>query len=294
MSIKKDNLKRLVIADMGDPETDSQWNLRLIHPHDAIAWVASGRLYSPPPVPAVQPWHCFMDGYGDWKFEREAGKLDLATEFVADAVSSGKLRFFFVNRSLHQRQFREDIILPKLEVISPEEIEGASVSFSSDDGYAIFLSWPGKGEDEDGEYVNLEDFFFLWDEVKTLRPGGHTEHDQEELDEIANPAQQPWSVIERSAPDPALSQVSRRGRKPRHYGGPIARFLARAVSGGLETAAEEKDETLGRWLLEEFAKQGEQKLPDLRNASSDARGALNAWMAAMAQNDGLNAPLAQS
>jgi len=222
----------------------------------------------------VRVWSSCLVGEHDWQVEREAGRFDLATELVEHAIETGRLRCAFVVRSEHQPTWG-GTVLPRLEVIPAEEFIGKEVSHSWDDGFSLDVY--RAGADDDDESAIVEGFYLFWDEVALLRPSRNADdRDEAEPDP-------PVSYIGRLRPEPIVQQANRRGRRPRRYGAPIAAFLARAASHGLHEAAAEKDEELGRWLLEEFERQGDGSPPDLRNASADARGALTVWIKAVAQ-----------
>jgi len=89
----------------------------------------------------------------------------------------------------------------------------------------------------------------------------------------ASPSQITFAAL----PDPAVDETSdTRGRRPKLHGAPLANFLSRIAREGIESAAGEKDETLGAWLQDEY-RAASQPPPNLRNASRDARSALEAW-----------------
>lgn len=84
-------------------------------------------------------------------------------------------------------------------------------------------------------------------------------------------------------PEVKPAKGNARGRAPRLSGGAIASFIARAMREGLESASNEKNETLGRWLLEEFEALGQNDKPSLTNAAKDARAALDVWISSTAK-----------
>lgn len=276
-----------VLADLGSEVADSLWDLKLIHPHDAILWVATGRFVDQP-VPPVQPWHCFREGHDDWRIDRDAGRIELAEELVKYAIESRRLRFVFVVDSEQQPHWRGDVKLSRLIGLAPEELVGNSIIFSADDGYTINIIATELAEDDSDEFyrhrVELEGFYLVWDEVAALRPDKATvKFDASSaLDESDAISGGVATLPAHESTRPA--RRARRAYRTRDYGAPIATFLARALEQGIEDLlVKEKDETLGRWLVDIFVELGCSDPPHLDNAKRDAKSALNAWLSAMAQ-----------
>lgn len=280
--MRRYEFKKDLLIDLGRPsETDVQdwFNIKLIHPYDAIQWIATGRFHSQP-VDPVRMWCHFADSSEDFAIGAEAGRVDLATDIVIGSIATGRLRCAFVGRSEFQDDWSGAPRQPKLEVVSPEVFLGNRVELQEEEGFGLIITDPNDTEDDE-KYISIEGFLFFWDEVEVLRPAGPSQPASEAP--ISSPSSSA-TLLPRS-PLNQSRQAGSRGRRARHYGGPIARFLARTQKMGLEDAAKEKDETLGRWLIEEFEACGETQLPNLRNAAADARGALAAWISALAQND---------
>ena len=79
-----------VLIDLGaDPTPEGGYaNPMIVHVEDALRWVATGQFSEQVP-PAVQGWiqvSRMMDH--DYKWEREAGRLDLAAELVGHAIDT--------------------------------------------------------------------------------------------------------------------------------------------------------------------------------------------------------------
>ncbi|RZF59075.1 hypothetical protein EWE75_23700 [Sphingomonas populi] len=214
----------------------------------------------------------------------ESGKDDLAQELLESAIERGHVRCVYV-RSASEIASRHEVVL---EAIDPAQFaDGVSLEWD----YGL----EAHAESPDHPYsVTFSGFVFLWDEIAAMRPRQARELEEEEKQETRLRSSAITSQLSavKSADPHRVSQIvrlapasngSRRGRRPRQHGAPIAAFLARAVREGAQIAAREKDEELGRWLLAEYEAAGDRSPPDLRNAASDARGALNAWISAMAQ-----------
>ncbi len=277
----RDGIKRTTLADagadLGIPR--ELFDVKLVDPYHAIQWLASGRFYSQPVEP-VRSWTTCLPGEDEPEMYREAGRQEMAEEIVTNAIATGKLRCAFVEESAHQKPWI-GIKLPRLDIIEPAALEGTEVSHSWDDGFTLqIVRASDTTVEEEDDILFLNGFLFFWDEVCKLSPRALGRVEIAENAEA--PAPSPSLQLVRSAP--AKSDSGRRGRRPRHYGGPIAAFLARAVSYGIDNAAREKDEVLGRWLIEEFQRVGDAAPPDIRNASADARGAIQTWVSAVTQN----------
>jgi hypothetical protein len=287
--MRKDPFKRQVMHDMGNRTDDDQalgWHsamsVKMVHPTDAVHWVANGK-FDFEPIERVREWWHINELFDMATYAREEGRLELAQELIRTAIIDGRLRMAFVSRSERQEAWTGALENRRLEFIPTSELAGYTLDFSEDSPHDVDL-WPAdEGDDVDYKrHHTLRDVLFFWNEVAALLPWPTDPEKSTPSAPAPTPSLPATSGPFRQTPS-AVQSSGRRGRRPRCYGAPIATFLARMVDLGLEEAARQKDETLGQWLIEEFEKADGREPPDLRNASADARSALQAWIAALAQ-----------
>ncbi|MBB4858285.1 hypothetical protein HNO88_001604 [Novosphingobium chloroacetimidivorans] len=290
MILPNNDLPFEVLIDAGNPNGADWPDHKLVHPQDAVLWIATGRFYSGPEFP-VRSWWQFCD-YDASEMEREEGRLELAEEMLGHAIETGRIRIAQVD-NLGTRVEGLNFRANRLVALDFEKLSNWRFHLSSDDGLALYLTPPKEDGspwseewDDDADYFVLEEFLLFWEDLSCLRkhtrPLSITVSDSS-LQSLRRANLTSETAVGRSMPPQAQTMSERRGRRPHPNGAAIARFLHRVIAFGIEAATAEKNEELGRWLLEEYNHVVPGKGPSLRNASSDARDALDAWIAGMAQ-----------
>jgi hypothetical protein len=241
---------------------------KLIDPTEAISWIATSKFGE---VIGPRPWmfmrHEDMDDY----FSRESGKNELAEEIIFSGIRSGRLRCAYVNERPGE--------MAKLASVDPTIFLGKKASFDwGDSGLTVQVF----ENDDDEDYIEFDKFWFFWDEVVALVPPRITPDDVW----TAPPAVPSPAPPERKMPTHSYSEArSTRGRPAGKNGEPIAMFVLRIQSEGVENVEAISDDALGAMLEEEYFRLG-LKAPNNINAARDARGAVRALMKARAKIDG--------
>lgn len=245
----------------------------LIDPHEAIKWIATGKLSD-----ALGPlsWRDVAQDTLASGFERAEGRYELAEEIVISSVLGGRVRCAFVTE--------DQKALPRLSYVDPSIFEHPEISHGWDEGLYFQLS---ENTDDDARFITIEKFWFFWSDILALTP--RRTSDDTEVTELPDDILRPAAVsagpqiIEGPSRQIAITHDqsrdvhSRRGRgRPAGKNGePIAMFVLRVQAEGVEAADKLTDDALGAMLREEYGRLG-LNVPETTNAARDARGVLRA------------------
>ncbi|MBV9842038.1 MAG: hypothetical protein JOY99_11030 [Sphingomonadaceae bacterium] len=261
--------------------SNSYYRAELIPPFYAIEWLATGNFYDTGEIYPIKDWTAFALNREDFEAYAHGARTELATELIVEAIAEGKVRLIYINRSDSSTAGLgpANINLLKLEAISPSYFEGANISYEWDESLCITAF-----RDDDSRQETFEDFFFLWSEVRSLRPSLPVPTRQGALVDLMRQV----TGNGHDVAAPAVSEVapiarSSAGRRRLNHGGPIAAFVARVAKFGAADAAKLSDKDLGRWLDQEYAKFG-LKPPTPADANSAARSALMTWISHTGEN----------
>lgn len=163
-------MKRTVLVDFAaaDRSREPEGPMKVVHPIDAIQFIATGQFYSQPVNP-VRDWYMCAEGEDDWLLERVSGRIDLAAEILTHAIEAGRLRCVFVVKTNNSRRPGEPDCM-RLEVIAPDQLEGAEVTHSWDDGFSLCVVRKDESASESEHVEWVENFLLFWDEVARISP----------------------------------------------------------------------------------------------------------------------------
>lgn len=245
----------------------------LIDPHEAIKWIATGKLSD-----ALGPlrWTDVVEDTLSSGFERAEGRYELAEEIVVSAVMSGRVRCAFVTEDQKG--------LPRLSYVDPNIFEQPDISHGWDEGLYLQLF---ESSEDDARHITIEKFWFFWSDILALAPRRASD-DAEPSDLPSDTLRPPLGgagpqLVEGPsrqiaiAHDPSRDTHSRRGRgRPAGKNGePIAMFVLRVQAEGVEAVNAYTDDALGAMLKEEYDRL-RLPAPENTNAARDARGVLRA------------------
>lgn len=258
---------------------------KLVDPHVAIQWVATGALTEPS---GPRDWYSCLENDLMMEISTAEGRRELAEEIVIGAIGSGVLRCAFVTESTQPRQ-PWDHAWGRLSIVDPQLFREA--------GY-VSHGWESEGLEiavgrdfDDEDTVSFSGFWLFWDEVQKLRPAPRNlaQNDLVEAQSGPLPALPTIPVATILPPRVTDGREYRhstsslpnngrgKGRPAGKNGEPIAMFVLRVQADDVGKLDGYSQDALGAMLQEEYRRLG-LKPPENTNAGRDARGVIDALM----------------